>query len=146
MIRIKVVDAQNLLDVCELTNSIGTIMEGHSCCNTASLAEAKYDPEMHSNVIYNNNLLIGFFMYQRDENQADTATIYRFMIDDRFQQKGLREKAFEDVLRGLKIQGVKKVIFMIDDADHIAKKLCLSFGFQFTGKIDYDECYYALEL
>ena len=146
MIRIKVVDAQNLLDVCELTNSIGTIMEGHSCCNTASLAEAKYDPEMHSNVIYNNDVLIGFFMYQRDENQADTATICRFMIDDRFQQKGIGKKAFEYVLRGLKIQGVKEVIFMIDEENQIAKKLCLSFGFRFTGKIDHDAYCYELVL
>mgnify|MGYP002464564541 FL=1 len=68
------------------------------------------------------------------------------MIDDRFQQKGLGKKVLEYVLQGLKIQGVKEVIFMIDDADHIAKKRCLSFGFRFTGKIDHDECYYALEL
>ena len=149
MIRIKAVDAQNILDVCELTTNqdrIGTTMEGHPCCNAISIAEAKYYPEMHPNAIYNNNVLIGFFMYQRTENQADIATICRFMVDDRFQQKGLGKKAFEYVLRGLKIQGVKKVILMIDGANKIAKKLCLSFGFQFTRKIDHDEYYYELEL
>lgn len=149
MIRIKAVDAQNLLDVCKLTtnqNGIGTTMEEYLCCNAISIAEAKYYPEMHPNAIYNNNVLIGFFMYQRAENQADTATICRFMIDYQFQHKGFGKKAFTYILRGLKIQGVKTVIFMIDDANTIAKKLCLSFGFQFTGKIDHDEYYYALEL
>ena len=149
MIRIKAVDAQNILDVCELTTNqdgIGRTLEGHSCCNAISIAETKYHPEMHPNAIYNNNVLIGFFMYIRTENQAETATICRFMVDDRFQQKGLEEKALEHVLRGLKIQGVKKVIFMIDEENQIAKKLCLSFGFRFTGKIDHDEYCYELVL
>ena len=149
MIRIKAVDAQNILDVCELTTNqdgIGRTLEGHSCCNAISIAETKYHPEMHPNAIYNNNVLIGFFMYIRTENQAETATICRFMVDDRFQQKGLEEKALEHVLRGLKIQGVKKVIFMIDEENQIAKKLCLSFGFRFTGKIDHDAYCYELVL
>ncbi len=149
MIRIKAVDAQNILDVCELTTNqdgIGTTIKGCSRCNAISIAEAKYHSEMHPNAIYSNHVLIGFFMYQRAENHADKATICRFMIDDRFQQKGLEEKAFEHILRGLKIQGVKKVIIMIHAANTIAKKRCLSFGFQFTGKIDNGEYYYELEL
>lgn len=149
MIRIKAVDAQNILDVCELTtnqDSIGTTMEGHSCCNAISIAETKYNSEMHPNAIYNNNVLIGFFMYKRTENQTETATICRFMVDDRFQHKGLEEKALEHILRGLKIQGVKKVVLIIDNADENAKNLYLSFGFHFIEKIDKTECYYELEL
>ena len=149
MIRIKMVDAQNILDVCKLTtnqNGIGTIREEYLCCNAISIAEAKYDPEMHPNAIYNNNVLIGFFMYQRAENQADTATICRFMIDYQFQHKGLGKKALEYVLKGLKIQGVKKVILMIHGTNTIAQKLCLSCGFQFTGKNNLDEWAYEAEL
>ncbi len=149
MIRIKAVDAQNIFDVCKLTthqNSICTTMEKHLYCNAISIAEAKYYPEMHPNAIYNNNVLIGFFMYRRAENQADTATICRFMIDYRFQHKGLGKKAFEYVLRGLKIQGVKKVILIIGNANKVDEKLCLSFGFQLTGKIDNKEYCYELEL
>ncbi len=149
MIRIKAVDAQNILDVCELTTNqdgIGTTKERCSCCNAISIAAAKYDPEMHPHAIYNNNVLIGFFMYRRAENQAEAATICRFMIDDQFQQKGLEEKALEHILRGLKIQGVKKVILAIDDANENAKNRYLSFGFHFTGEINKTECYYAFEL
>ena len=149
MIRIKAVDAQNILDVCELTtiqDTIGQATEGHSCCNAISIAETKYHSEMHPYAIYHNNVLVGFFMYQRAENRADTATICRFMIDDRFQQKGLEEKALEHILRGLKIQGVKKVILRIDAANEIAKKQGLSFGFQFTGKTSNDESCYELNL
>ena len=149
MIRIKAVDAQNILDVCDLTtiqDSIGTTREAHFCCNAVSIAETKYNSEMYPNAIYYNTVLIGFFMYQRAENQADTATICRFMIDDRFQHKGLEKKALEHILRGLKIQGVKKVLLTIDNANENAKELYLSFGFQFTGKFDKAGHSYELKL
>lgn len=68
------------------------------------------------------------------------------MIDCRFQQKGLEEKAFEHVLRGLKIQGVKNVISTIDNADENAKNLYLAFGFHFTGEIDKGGYCYKLEM
>ena len=147
MIRIKAVDAQNLLKVCRLTASRDCVgRKGHCRCNAVSIAEAKYHAELHPNAIYRNNALIGFFMYQRAEDHADTASILRFMIDDRFQQKGLAEKALEHILRGLKIQGVRKAVIILDGADEDAKNLYLSFGFHFTGKMDKDDCRYELEL
>ncbi len=120
-------------------------IEGHSYCNAISIAQAKYHSEMYPNAIYNNDILIGFFMYQRTENQADTVIIFRFMLDGRFKQKGLDEKYFEYILRGLKIQGVQNVVFVIDDFNESTKNLCLSFGFHFAGKNDNDEYYYELE-
>ena len=149
MIRIKAVDEENILDVCELKtkqDDIRAAIERHSYCNAISIAEAKYHSEMYPNAIYNNNVLIGFFMYQRTENHADTAIICRFMIDCRFQQKGLEEKAFEHVLRGLKIQGVKKVILTIDNADENATNLYLAFGLRFIGEIDKGGYCYKLEM
>lgn len=148
MIRIKAIDAQNILDVCELTTNqdgIGAAEKGHFCCNAISIAQAKYHSEMHPNAIYNNNVLIGFFMYKRTENQSDQATLCRFMVDKRFQQKGLEEKALEHILRGLKIQGVKKVVFATDNANEKEKNLYLSFGFRFMGKIGNDQYGYELE-
>ena len=148
MIRIKAVDEQNILEVCKLKakqDDISTL-ENYSFCNVLSVAEANYHSEMYPNAIYNNNVLIGFFMYKRTENQADTATIYRFMVDDRFQRNGLEGKALEYVLRGLKIQGVRKVILLIDGANENTKQLCLSLGFHFTGKQDKAGYYYEAAL
>lgn len=149
MVQIKEIDADNVFDVCELTtnqNGIGTIMEEYLCCNAISIAESKYFPEMHPNAIYNDEELIGFFMYKRTEEQDDTATICRFMIDCKFQNRGLGRKAFQCILSSFKMQGIKRVFIMLDDTNEIAKKLYLSFGFKFTGKIDKEEYYYELEL
>ena len=117
MIRIKAVDEQNVLDVCELKTNQDNIrksIEGYSFCNAISIAKANYHSEMHPNAIYNNNVLIGFFVYQRTENQAEIATDCRFMIDDRFRHKGLEKEALTHILKGLKIQGVRKIIFLAD--------------------------------
>ena len=73
-------------------------------------------------------------MYKRAETQADTATICRFMLDDRFKDKGLEEKALEHVLRGLKIQGVKRVILEEAETNEEAEKLYRSFGFHAAGE------------
>lgn len=148
MIRIKAVDEENILDVCELkTNQddICAARERHSYCNAISIAEAKYHSELYPNAIYN-NVLIGFFMYQRTENHAETAIICRFMLDDRFRRNRFEEKVLEHILRGLKIQGVKEVIVIIDNANENAKKLYLSFGFHSTGKIDKAGYCYKLEI
>lgn len=50
MIRIKVVDEQNILEVCKLTaNHKGGdfAAEGCKACNALSIAEAKFLPGMH---------------------------------------------------------------------------------------------------
>ena len=149
MISIKEIDKQNVFDVCELTtnkNGIGTTMEKYLCCNAISVAESKYYPEMHPKAIYDGDILIGFFMYRRTEEEADTATICRFMIDYKFQGKGLGRDAFSCILSGLRILDVQRVILMIDNTNAIAKKLYLSFGFTFIGKIDKEEYYYELNL
>ena len=149
MIRIKAVDEGNVLDVCELKtdqDDIRAAIEGHSCCNAISIAEAKYHSELYPNAIYNNNVLIGFFMYRRTENHADTAIIYRFMLDDSFRHDRFEEKALEHILRGLKIQGVKEVMVRIDNDNENAKKLYLSFGFYPVGEIDKAGYCYKLEI
>lgn len=141
MIRIQAVDAQNLLEVCALTAG-----RECPCCNAVSIAEAKYHPELHPNAIYHNRTLVGFFLYQRAENQSGTATIRRFMIDGRFGQKGLAEEALAHILRGFRIQGVKKAFALIDSTDENAKKLYSSFGFHFAGETEGGRRRYELEL
>lgn len=85
-------------------------------------------------------------MYRHTESEPETATICRFMLDYKYQHKGLGRKAFESILMYLKNAGMSKVVLMIDEGNVIAKKLYLSFGFEFTGKVDKEEYYYELML
>ena len=142
MIRIKAVDAQNIWDLCELTYGDGCAApapDGRFHCNALSIAETKFDPEMHPNAI-------GFFMYKRPEAQAETAVIYRFMLGSKYRDRGLEAKALEHVLKGLKIQGVKKVSLMAGECDEDTKNLCLSFGFHPAGETGKEQLCYELEM
>lgn len=72
---------------------------------------------------------LGFFLYQRPESYADTATLCRFMVDGRFRREGLEEKALEHILRGLKIQGVKQVEALLEQEGERSRALLLACGF-----------------
>jgi diamine N-acetyltransferase len=149
MIRIEEISAQNIFDVCELTTNqdgIGTTMEEYLCCNAISIAESKYYSEMHPKAIYWNDALIGFFMYARTIQEPQFATICQYMLDYKFQHKGLGKKSFACILDYLNEQGVAKVTLMIDAENIIAKNLYLSFGFTFNGKVEKNEYYYDLVL
>ena len=41
---------------------------------------------------------------------------------------------------------MRKVVLMIDNTNEATKRLYVSFGFRFTGKIEKDEYYYEMEL
>ena len=58
------------------------------------------------------------------------------MIDYKFQNQGLGKASFQQILKDLENQGVRKVIIMLDDTNTKAKNLYTSFGFRFTGKIE----------
>lgn len=149
MIIIKEIDEQNVFDVCELTtnkNGLGTVMEEYICCNATSIAESKYYLEMHPKAIYNDDNLIGFFMYKQIDEKPSIAIICRFMIDYKYQNKGLGRKAFQAILDFFLNNGITKIILMIDKENKVAKKLYESFNFTFTGKVEKGEYYYQLEL
>lgn len=137
MVRIRAVDARNILDVCALTTRMDAAPAGRSPRgNAVSVALAKYNPELHPNAIYSGAAPVGFFMYERSEDAAETATILRFMLDDRFASAGLARSALEHILRGLKIQGVRKVAVIADGADKNAENLYISLGFGFVGNTE----------
>ncbi|MCI9127876.1 MAG: GNAT family N-acetyltransferase [Eubacterium sp.] len=149
MIIIKEVSYDNIFDVCELTTNkdgIGTTMEEFICCNAISIAESKYYSEMYPKAIYSGNTLIGFFMYKQTKAEQDIAVICRFMIDYKYQGKGLGRESFVAILSYFRQSEFKKIVLMIDENNIIAKKLYISFGFKFNGMIEKDEYYYELLL
>ncbi|MCH7315837.1 GNAT family N-acetyltransferase [Acinetobacter sp. ANC 3882] len=147
MIEIREVDKDNCFDVCELTSNkdgVGTIFEDFICCNAISLTESKFYPECKPKALYDNETLIGFLMYKQFPSCATEIEVCRFMIDHKFLGKGYGRKAFASILEFFTREGIETVNIMIDDHNIIAKKLYVSFGFTFTGKVLKDEYYYQL--
>ncbi|MDN0086118.1 GNAT family N-acetyltransferase [Yersinia nurmii] len=149
MIDIRDVEAENFFDVCELTsnsNGIGTLLEEFVCCNAISLAESKFFPECEPKALYFNETLIGFFMYKQIPGEYTEVELFRYMLDYKFIGKGLGRSSFEAMLSLFRNNGVTKVTLMIEESNLVARKLYLSCGFSFTGKIEKGEHYYSLSL
>ena len=136
MIQIKAVDAENVGEVCKLAATVDCLgpAKCSAGCNAAAIAQASFHRDMHPNAIYHNHTLLGFFLYQRAESHAETATLCRFMVDGRFRQKKLEKEALDHVVRGLKIQGVKQIIALLDRENEREKALFAACGFHLTGE------------
>lgn len=134
MIRIKAVDTENILAVCRLSTGQEVCPPRTLCsaCTALSIARSKFNPDMYVNAIYEGNTVIGFFMYERRQEMAETARICNFMLSEETRHKEQEEKAFEHILRGLKFQGVRKVFLALDEADEIAKDLYRAFDFHIS--------------
>lgn len=149
MIQIKAVDKFNFWDVGELTSNadgIATVLEEYICCNALSIAESHFYPEYKPNAIYNEDTLIGFFMYKALDEKPNEAFICRFMLDYKFIGKGLGNQSFTAILQHLKDKGMKKVSLGLYDKNEIAKKVYMNHGFKFSGDIIDDEHIYVLVL
>lgn len=66
------------------------------------------------------------------------------MVDARFRQEGLEEKALEHILRGLKIQGVKQVEARLEPGDGRAEALLLACGFRLAEENTHGALYMPL--
>ncbi|MBM7839427.1 diamine N-acetyltransferase [Alkalihalobacillus xiaoxiensis] len=97
--------------------------------------------------IYHDVTMVGFIMMYHDtaeENEYGDEEAYgilRFMIDRKYQGKGLGKKAFEKALDYLKCypQGDAQAIYIsYDPANTIADQLYKQYGFKGIGKTDED--------
>lgn len=77
-------------------------------------------------------------------NVAGKTTLCRYMVDSRFRQEGLEEKALEHILRGLKIQGVKQVEAHLEPGDGHAEALLLACGFRLAEENTHGALYVPL--
>jgi diamine N-acetyltransferase len=115
--------------------------------NTYSLAQAWvfYDTA-YPFAIYADDIMVGFVMmgYYKPKGEY---TVWRFMIDKRFQGKGYGKAALALAIRYLKDKFNPKEIFLSFEPDNIiAEKLYYNAGFRRTGEVEGDEIVMRLKL
>jgi diamine N-acetyltransferase len=89
--------------------------------------------------IYEDDILIGLLLYGIEEDTSKPMLL-RFMIDKKFQGKGLGKKAMLKLLDLIKIEyGNIKFYTTVSPQNISAKKLYESVGFEETDEIMWDE-------
>ncbi|MGL4866334.1 MAG: GNAT family N-acetyltransferase [Cetobacterium sp.] len=75
--------------------------ERYILSNLISLVQTAYEDDFYSLGIYNNDLMVGFILYDFDLT-IDGWSMSRFMIDYNYQNQGIGKKALEEFIKFFK--------------------------------------------
>jgi len=143
-VRLQHVTARNWRAVARL--KLAPEQEDLVASNLYSIAQSKFDPDARPRAVYAGAQLVGFIMYDLDE-EANEASIYRFMIDRKHQGKGYGRAALARALDEIRATpGVKKISIGYMPDNPVAKPFYASLGFVEVGKDEHGEIIAELKL
>lgn len=120
------VTQSNYEAVCEL--DVTKEQEEYVACNMWSLVESMFNEGYETRAIYLNEVVVGFLMWVY-ENQ-EKVSIWRFMVDQKHQQKGIGRIALDLALAEIKLTpNLKTIEICYNPNNPVAKEFYASFGF-----------------
>ncbi len=142
MLRLEAIDRHNFRDIVAL--SVDDAQKTYIASNLYSLAQAYVQPECVPLAVYEKNEPVGFVMYAMDEDEREYS-IYRVMIDKRYQSRGFGREALRLLLERLQADRERHVIFISFAPENAwAKALYESVGFVSDDRIEDGELIYRL--
>ncbi len=135
MITLKEITRDNIDVVLEL--KVSENQTAYVSSNGDSLAQAYVYPETaYPFAVYEDSTIVGFIMMGYYEAKA-YYTLWKFMIDSRYQNKGYGRKALELGIKYLQERfGVSEIYTGVVPGNLVAKKLYESVGFKETGLLE----------
>jgi len=129
-VTLKEVDKQNYEQVCDL--DVAKHQEDYVACNMWSLVESMFNDNHVTRAIYQGDRTVGFFMWVKET--SDKISIWRFMVDQRYQQAGIGRVALNLALDEIRqVAGVKFIEICYNPKNPVAKSFYESFGFKEIG-------------
>ena len=126
-IRIVPLDADNWEEAAGLTLRADQV--DFIASNLASIAESRFHPELQPCAIHCGETMVGFTMYARNPYD-DQYWIYRFMIDQRYQRRGLGLTAMHVLIDQIKtLPNVPEISISYEDHNDPARQLYRRAGF-----------------
>lgn len=121
---------ENYEAVCDL--DVAKEQEEYVACNMWSLVESMFNEGYETRAIYFNGEPIGFFMWVQETKEK--ISIWRFMVDQKHQQKGIGRKALSLALEEIKqVPDLKEIEICYNPNNPVAKGFYSSFGFVEVG-------------
>ncbi|MEM0911186.1 MAG: GNAT family N-acetyltransferase [Pseudomonadota bacterium] len=129
-VRLEDINKSNYEAVCDL--DVAKAQEAYVACNMWSLLESHYNAGYTCKAIYHNEQPVGFFMWVLETQNK--ISIWRFMIDQHHQNKGIGRKALELAIKEISIQpDIKAIEICYNPRNPIAKDFYARFGFVEVG-------------
>lgn len=125
--------------------SVAESQKGFVASNAVSLAQALFAPEAWYRAIYKAEELVGFVMLADESLRTPPPEkpgigVWRFMIDERFQGRGIGRAALRLVIEHARSKGIFKTL----ELSYVPGPGCpepfyIGIGFRHTGKVDEGE-------
>lgn len=141
-VTLREITADTVIPVVKL--AVADSQTGFVATNAVSLAQALFAPEAWYRAIYADEELAGFVMLS-DTSLSDPppATpeigLWRFMIDARFQGRGIGRAAMRKVIEHARQKGFRVLTTSYVPGPGCPEGFYLSLGFQHTGLVEDDE-------
>lgn len=127
-IEIKEVNEDNWYDCCEL--EVAEEQKQYMEPNAVSIAQTKFEPTLKSYAIYLDGTVVGFLMFNSVPEELDAHWIYRIMVDNQFQGKGIGKTASKLMMAVMaESLDAKKIAVGYHPENTGAHKLYASLGF-----------------
>ncbi|KZN34582.1 hypothetical protein N480_21390 [Pseudoalteromonas luteoviolacea S2607] len=125
-ISLQPVTKQNYEAICDL--DVSKIQQDFVACNMWSLVESHYNDHYQTRGIYFNDEPVGFFMWVPESKEK--VSIWRFMVDEKFQNKGIGRQALQLAIDEIKHSySIEFIEICYDPKNVTAKSFYASFGF-----------------
>jgi diamine N-acetyltransferase len=124
---------------------VGPEQGGLVAPNSVSIAEAHFEPMAWFRAIYSGEEPAGFAMVWRDPKER-LFYIWRFMVDARFQGRGIGRRALELLLDEARADGASAVTLSVVPGPSSALGFYERAGFEPTGEVHGDEVELRLTL
>lgn len=122
------VNAENWYECCQLDVSENQV--GYIEPNAISIAQSKFVETLKPYAIYVDEKVAGFLMFNSEPEELDGHWIYRIMIDQEFQGKGIGKAATMLMISEMsKLPDVQKIIVGYHPENMAAHHLYASLGF-----------------
>lgn len=149
-VTLREITADTVMPVIKL--SVAESQKGFVAPNAVSLAQALFAPEAWYRAIYAGEQAAGFVMLadeslQTPAPEAPAVGVWRFMVDARFQGRGIGRAAMQQVVEHVRGKGLFRTLELsFVPGPGCPEPFYLSLGFRHTGRVDDGEVVLELPL
>lgn len=131
-VKIVELNAENWYECCEL--EVSKEQKNYIESNAISIAQSKFEPSLKTYAIYAEEKVVGFLMFNTVKEELDGYWIYRIMIDEDCQGKGIGKAATQlMILEIAKLPNAQKIVVGYHLENKGAHNLYSSLGFVDNG-------------
>ncbi|UZJ76819.1 GNAT family N-acetyltransferase [Fictibacillus sp. KU28468] len=127
-VKIVELNAENWYECCEL--EVSTEQKEYMEPNAISIAQSKFEPTLKPYAIYVEDKIVGFLMYNSVQEELDGYWVYRIMVDEEYQGKGIGKAATKLMISKMaKLPNAIKIVVGYHPENLGAHNLYSSLGF-----------------